>query len=450
VENEYSPDSGLPIFNGAVVDVPRRRSYQSPFDVSDQTAVRGRIDWQHQLDERWGFTDKLYLNSLDWESAGTIFNGVFPFPPTFSPALLRTLIALDNDQRFVGNQFEATYSGDAFRLLLGLEAGKQDDDFLIDVGLLPAIDPFQPFETATEPIFFLPQFGQAGETTAEVLAPYAVAQIEVGEWASLLLGARFDAIEFEDRISGQSSSDDELSPMLGLVVGPSGTWSIYANYAESFAPPSARVVGERQPKESDQLELGVKWVLAKGRFSGSAALYQLDLENLAIVDETGFSAQQGSQRSEGFELELVGTPRRGWRYQLGYGYLSAELVAFRELVQIGPLPTDVVVLDRAGNEPAFAPSNTLDAWVVRELQSGLGVGLGARWVDEQFLGEDNAFVIDDAWTLDSFVAFELPAWRFSLNLKNLLDEEAFGRGFGRESVIPTKGFEAIFGVEYRR
>ena len=36
VTSRHKSDSGLPIINGAVADVPRTRSYQSPFDASDQ------------------------------------------------------------------------------------------------------------------------------------------------------------------------------------------------------------------------------------------------------------------------------------------------------------------------------------------------------------------------------------------------------------------------------
>lgn len=56
VELDYVSDSGLPLvftpsFTQEIPDVPRRRSYQSPFDVSDQEADRFQVDVETRLSE---------------------------------------------------------------------------------------------------------------------------------------------------------------------------------------------------------------------------------------------------------------------------------------------------------------------------------------------------------------------------------------------------------------
>ena len=58
---------------------------------------------------------------------------------------------------------------------------------------LPAIDLFAPVETAMEPLFFLPGFGQAGDARALVAAPYIVDRIGLGDRTQVWLGARLDA-----------------------------------------------------------------------------------------------------------------------------------------------------------------------------------------------------------------------------------------------------------------
>ncbi len=70
-------------------------------------------------------------------------------------------------------------------------------------------------------------------------------------------------------------------------------------------------------------------------------------------------------------------------------------------------------------------------------------------MSSQFIAEDNAFEIDDYFTLDAAVFYDLGSWRLQLNLRNLTDEEYFTRGFGGSSVIPAPGFGAYGGVHYR-
>ena len=105
--SEHQPDSGLPIVNGTLPAVPRIRSYQSPFDLSEQTILRFRADYEWYLSPNFTLRDKLYYTSLDWPSQGTLFNGAFP-NAAGSLDLARTLLDLDDQQRIVGNQLEGS------------------------------------------------------------------------------------------------------------------------------------------------------------------------------------------------------------------------------------------------------------------------------------------------------------------------------------------------------
>src|SRR5262249_47304140 len=85
VDNSFKPDVGLPIVGGAVpARVPRTRSYQSPFDRSEQGLIRLRVDFETGLGRNGTLHDKLYYTDLDWKTDGTLFNGAFPgFPGDF-------------------------------------------------------------------------------------------------------------------------------------------------------------------------------------------------------------------------------------------------------------------------------------------------------------------------------------------------------------------------------
>jgi TonB-dependent siderophore receptor len=465
LDTSFAPDAGLPLvpdFGGVppaggppfaqrVADVPRQRSYQSPFDRSDQETQRAQIDYQTAVSERLTLRGKTYYRRLDWQSNGTIFNGVVPGFGLFPDQLIRTLVLLDDTQEFLGGQLEGIYAGTTgkltHRLLTGVELGRFDDRFTLDFALLPTLGIEQPVETASGPIQRIPN--QAGDARSRVAAPYVVDQIGLSDRLQLVAGARFDDIDYRDDVSGTDRSFSQLSPMLGLVYSPVPSLSLYANTGQAFAPPSSRVVGERKPEESRQTEAGVKANLWKGKLQTTFALYELERENIAIPDLTGFIQQTGTQKSRGVELELAAEPLPRLRTFFSYAYTDAELSRFTELVLTGFAPPAFTVVDRAGNAPAFAPRHIANLWVSRQLGKGIGAAAGGRYLSQQFIAEDNAFQLDDTLTFDAALFCERGAWRLSLNFENLTDQEYFTRGFGNTSVIPAPGFAVHAGIEVR-
>ena len=100
----------------------------------------------------------------------------------------------------------------------------------------------------------------------------------------------------------------------------------------------------------------------------------------------------------------------------------------------GPIEGSV---DRTGATPAFAPQHMLNVWAQKRLDNGLGVSLGARYVGEQFIAEDNVYIIDSVLTLDAGVSYAYDDVSWRLNVRNLTDREYATRGFGATSVIPA-------------
>jgi catecholate siderophore receptor len=446
VKSSYQPDVGLPIVGGVVPAVPRTRSYQSPFDFSDQTSNRGRIDFQTGLGEHGTLRDKLYFTQLKWQSDGTLFLGAFP-AAAGDFALLRTLTQLDDDQRFFGNQLEASWNAKTgslkHTLLLGIEASHLKDAFTFDVALLPAIGVYNPVETAQRPLFNIPGQSLAVDGRTNVFAPYLVDQVAFTDQVQLTLAGRYDALDYEDKKMGTKRSEDQWSPMLGLLIAPSPKLSLYGNFGKAFAPPSTLVVGPRDPEKTTQYEAGAKSRLFGGRALVTVAVFQIEKLNVAIPDNTGVTRQQGSEKSRGFEAEVQAELVRDWHVQAAYAWTDAKLTEFRQLVQVSQ--TSFVVLDRAGNFVPFAPRNLFNFWTQRDWKNGLSLGAGARYVCTQFIDEDNAFKIPEHWTFDATVAYKLKSAQFRVNFKNVLGEEYYARGFSNTSVIPANPF-AVYGT----
>ncbi len=446
------PDAGLPLdFTHQVPDVPRKRSYDAPFSRSDQKAYRFQVDVESRLSEDFVLRNKTYYRSLDWDSNSTVLNGVFP---DFAGSLFvaRTQLLLDDSQSFVGNQLEALYRSGSHNLLFGLETAELNDEFTFDVGLIPGIDLFAPVETATEP-FILPGQSFGADATSVIVAPYVVDQIRVSDRVQLTIGARFDTIDFEDKATGAERSDSQLSPLVGAVFSPSKRLSFYVNAGTAFAPQSTFVVFEdREPEESEQVELGIRTRDEGGRFELAVAAYRLDRDKVAIPDETGITRQTGSQRSQGLELELAARLGPKLQARLAYTYTDAELTQFTEQVlafdpvTFQPIP---VTIERTGNVPAWVPEHILDLSLVQEVGSGWTIAAGGRWVSEQAIAADNAFFVDEHFLLDAVVAYARDTWRAQVNLDNLTGEETFTRVFNSSSVVPAPGFSVTAGLQFQ-
>lgn len=450
LDTSFAPDSGLPVLSGfftpggspEVAGVPRTRSYQSPYDLSDQETRRAQIDYEKQLSANVSLRDKAYYRRLDWDSVASIFNGVLPGNVPGGLAVSRSLILLDDEQEFLGNQLEAVIAAKtgnvSHQLLAGVEVARLDDVFTLDVGFLPDIGLQSPVETARGPVFLIPGQSQAGDTSSLVISPYVTDQIALSERFQVLVGARFDSIDYEDDATATERSFSQVSPLLGLTWSPAPSLSLYANAGRGFAPPSSRVVGKREPEESEQAEAGLKANLWGGKAQTTLAVYEMTRENVAIPDRTGITRQLGSQRSRGVELEIAAEPLPRLRTFFSYAYTDSELTRFAELALVGFNPQPVfATIDRSGNVPAFAPEHLANLWVSRRFGNGIGAGIGGRYLSDQFIAEDNAFELDSTFTLNAALFYDLNAWSLGLHLDNLTEEEYFTRGFGSTSVIPA-------------
>jgi TonB-dependent siderophore receptor len=454
LESSFAPDAGLPLVGNRVADVPTSRSYQSPFDRSDQGLTRLQLDWQGRTGA-FTWHEMAYYRQLSWGSDGTLLAGVFP-DPQGSVQVARSLVLLADRQAFWGNRLEAgadLATGPVeHHLLAGLELARRGDRYTLDVGALPPIALAAPVETARGPILLLPGASSAGDTRMLIAAPYLLDRLALAKRFHLLLGARFDHLDYHDPVNATVRHDSRLSPMAGAVFLPRDGWSLYANVGRGFAPPSTRVLGPRRPETGTQQEAGVKADLLGGRLRAALAVYQLERSNQAIPDANGFTEQAGSERSRGVELELEAHRLAGlagldaW---FTYAYDRAVFTRFAESVLIAFVPPTFATFDRSGNTPPLAPAHIATLWLARRLPGGWELGAGGRYVSRQFVAADNAFAIPGAFTVDASLSLPLGPLKGRIDLKNLTGERTYTRGLGTTSVIPASGFAVYAGVEAR-
>ena len=451
VGSEYASDSGLPLLENQIPEVPRTRSYQSPFDISDQGIYRLRVDLSTVVNQVLTLREKFYFTDLDWRSNGTLFGGVFPNLEG-GLEVFRFLSSLDDRQKLVGNQFEGLWSFSVGRvthdLLTGFEMNRLADEFTLDAAFLPSMDLLNPVETATQPLPLLPGQSQAADARSLVFAPYVIDQIGLSERIDLFLGGRFDVVNYDDKTTSTARNDSRFSPMAGIVYAPSTDISLYASGGRAFAPPSTLVVGDREPEESSQFELGLKKRFYDGKLNTTLAFYHLKKVNIAIPDASGVTRQTGDQRSRGVEVDFSGELQDGLYGFAAYAFSDPELTEFRESVVVSIDPFFALNLDHSGNRPAFAPRHLFSFWLLKEFPNGVSLGGGGRYISDQFIAEDNAFRIDSVFTLDASVTYRFDRWRWSLNFKNLTDRDYETRGFGKTSVIPANPLAVYTSIEF--
>ena len=238
------------------------------------------------------------------------------------------------------------------------------DLFTLDATLPPSLAPFMPAEAGTDSLVVpLPDQATAAQAAAQTLAPYFVDRIIFSPHFELLLGGRFDRIDYEDDLTATQREYRQLSPMLGAIFAPTQTFSLYANAGRAFAPPSSQVVGDRDPEESTQYEIGAKAALLNGNLSANLAVFNLDKEHIAIPDDNGITQQLGDQRTRGLELELAARLAQGWYAQGTYAFLDAELTHFNESVLVptadGFVPPDLRPHGQCASLRARTPSDAV-------------------------------------------------------------------------------------------
>lgn len=466
VDLEYSfverkSDAGLPLIPDIMLglgdsqspntlpDVPRTTSYQSDEDMSEQKTLRAQVNFEKKMSDRFTLRDKLYFTDFKWDSAGSLFAGLGMQREAIDA--YRVLTALDDAQVVVGNQLEALVAVKTgpvpHRFLIGFDAARWTDEFTIDVS---AISPIGVYDFMTFPFDPIPQTGQTADATSLILAPYVVDRLHLTRDIQVFLGARFDLISYEDPSLDTERSYSKLSPLAGAVYSLSESGSVYASFSQSFAPPSARVLGEPEAETATQAEVGTKHLFMDGKAQVSLALFRME-KDISLPDDSGVLSQTGTQLSQGAEIDIAAELKEGWKASAAYAFTDAE---YTELIRTLPYPTpDGAIVptdvDHAGKTPQFAPTHLLNLWTEKRLAKGLGVSVGWRYVGNQFIAPDNAYEMDAYSLLDASAYYEYENLRVRLTGKNLTDTEYEMWGFGGLSLIPGNPREAHFSLEFK-
>ncbi|WP_339532650.1 TonB-dependent siderophore receptor [Pseudomonas mucidolens] len=336
-------------------------------------------------------------------------------------------------------------------LLTGIEYEDYDYKSIIqrssaDVGTYP-IDIYDPVYGQPRPP--LTRTPTHDKENLKTYAAFIQDQVALTERLKVLAGARFERFEHDyqtyvEGANGWTSSDNAVTPRLGLIYDLTDTLAVYADTARSFKPNSGanRQNAGFKPEKGKSYEVGVKWQALDRQLSVDAALYQIEKTNVLTNDPVNadFKIATGEVHSRGFDLTVAGNLTPEWRMIGGYAYVDAEVAK------------DSVL--KSGTRLLNIPRNSFSLLNVYEFQDGglkgLGLGLGGKYVSER-AGQQSA----NAFLMDSYTVVDLLAYykvndkiRLNLDLKNLFDADYEEGAFGNIYAYPGAPRTLQAGISY--
>lgn len=269
-------------------------------------------------------------------------------------------------------------------------------------------------------------------------------------WA-LLVGARLDHFDEENKETLAEYSDSDISPRAGLIYTPSDNTNVYLNYSQSFNPVDPNDFAEAgpvqlSPETGEQVELGLKQSWLDNRIMTTVAVYQIDKENLVIANPDYIEGENdatepalinfGLVESEGAEFTLVGDLTDAISVTANYAYNDTRIASGETANTYD------------GTRLANTPRHQVGLWTRYAIDSiDSSVAFGVDYVSEQRSLDGQKVkpytVFDASWTT---------SWDdllLSINVRNLFDKVYAVSGFSeRNGHFPGEPREIVVQLSY--
>ncbi|ESQ74956.1 TonB-dependent siderophore receptor [Asticcacaulis sp. AC402] len=402
--------------------------------------VKARLDGELAENLNWSTTilygdyDKYYANVFA-NGAATGQTGTVALSSYIDPTRRQNFIVQTN------LLWDATVGPFGNKILLGLEYGDQASSNQRRNGTLSSAT-----LNLANIVYPTVTFGALSRDTVsdvQVFSAYAQDQISFGEHVDVVVGLRYDRFEIRgtDRIGTPrpfARTDEKVSPRLGVVLKPQDNISIYGSYSQSFLPRSGDQFltmttsqANLEPETFTNHELGAKWDI-RPNLNVTLALFQLDRTNATTPDPNNVTAtiNIGETQTRGAEFVVTGriTPR--WQISGAYTYQDARLTG-----------NDFVKL-------AQVPEHQLAVWNRYDVNSSLGVGLGAIHQASQFAAIRTSATTTrlPAFTrVDAAVFFKVSERVcFQVNVENVFDIDYVSDAHNNNNITPGAPLNARF------
>jgi iron complex outermembrane recepter protein len=405
---------------------------------NDSIQNQGRIgyEFEHRLNEVFTFrqnTRASWLNvDADW---------AFAYQPNAAdPTLLDSSAGTYEEWMntyTIDNQLEAKFDTGALEhtLLTGIDFTKIYWKSLNGYGATPPLDTKNPTRgRPTDPIGFQTKSVQDQFITGLYLQD----QIRY-DALTFTLGGRYDWVSTDtdntDLASGALStinqSDRAFTWRAGVTYETEWGITPYASYSTAFSPNAGVNLATGnpfKPTESEQQEVGVKYLLPDSNTLLTAALFNIDQTNglyYEVVDlpsgPANIQVQRGKLRSRGLELEASTSLDNGLSLIASYTYTQAKIID-------GPAGT-------VNNDVSSVPRHMASLWAHYTMPedgalAGLGFGAGVRFTGESYGNDANSMKNKARAFVDASIDYDFAAidkdfagLKLQVNATNLFDRQ---------------------------
>ncbi len=293
---------------------------------------------------------------------------------------------------------------------------------------------------------------------------YIQNQFKVGKF-SALVNLRYewftDIFDYEG--NEQEFKTNAIVPRLGVTYEITKDISAYATYLEGFQPHTNTVSlsptaegffwsaspNRFDPLESSLLEIGAKGEFLNGKIFANFAVFNITQKNILLGDTYDLDnlTTRGEQRSRGFEMDVSGYVLPNFQLTASYGFNDATIEedAIEEFIgeRIGGAPKHNAIFWGRYN---FDASSTLN---------GIGIGLGAQYVDERFTWYNptystNRVLLPDYTVFDAALYYKPSNTNMQLTLKinNVFDDTYWLGGLNPSRLGPGAPRNVLLNATY--
>jgi iron complex outermembrane receptor protein len=405
------------------------------FNDSVQTQARIGYEFEHRLNEVFTFRQNMRVSTLDIDT-----DWAFAYAPNAIDPTKLDSSAGSFDERLTAftmdNQLEAQFDTGALEhtLLAGIDYTKLHFRSLNGYGYTPPLNANNPNQgRPTDPIPFTERVVQ----DQWQLGTYLQDQIRYDAW-TLTAGGRYDWVSTDtgttdlptDTLTRVEQTDKAFSGRIGLSYETDFGLAPYISYSTAFSP-NAGVNRETDqpfmPTESQQEEIGVKYLIPNSNTLITAALFNIDQKNSLYYEVMDLGSgpenvqvQRGKVRSRGFEIEANTSLHSGLSLVASYTYTDVKITEGPE--------------DTVGKSVSSVPRHMASVWADYTLPedgfgAGLGFGAGARFLGSSYGNDQNttrnsARVLFDASAHYDFAAIDpkYEGLRLQVNATNLFNK----------------------------
>ncbi len=402
---------------------------------NDSIQNQGRIgyEFEHRFNEVFTFRQNARAS---WQNVEA--DWAFAYQPNAAdPTLLDSSAGSFEewlDTYTIDNQVEAKFETGALEhtLLAGIDFTKVYWKSLNGYGVTPPLDTTDPTRgRPTDPIGFQTKSVQDQFITGLYLQD----QIRY-DALTFTLGGRYDWVSTDtDLASGAvetiNQSDRAFTWRAGVTYETEWGITPYASYSTAFSPNAGVNLATGnpfKPTESEQQEVGVKYLLPDSNTLLTAALFNIDQTNglyYEVVDlPTGpanVQVQRGKLRSRGLELEASTSLDNGLSLIASYTYTQAKIID-------GPAGT-------VNNDVSSVPRHMASLWAHYKMPedgalAGLGFGAGIRFTGESYGDDTNSMKNKARAFVDASIDYDFAAidkdfagLKLQVNATNLFDRQ---------------------------